>query len=188
MISGEQRTASASDMTIFKHKGVQWEWALLLDTFNNEILAHQATPIPGSNKPYYHCLEQLKLLAGKKEEQTPQVVFHTDQGSVYSSRAFCQAHEHYNILRSMSREGTPTDNPIIEALNGWMKEELYLDFGLATAEDVPSLLDELYITSITDGLRPPWAIKAQFSIRPNWASSTNTMVVFRVYFSLTTST
>ena len=131
-----------SDMTIFKHKGVPWEWTLLLDTFNNEILAHQATPIPGSNKPYYHCLEQLKLLAGKKEEQTPQVVFHTDQGSVYSSRAFCQAHEHYNILRSMSRGGTPTDNPIIEALNGWMKEELYLDFRLASTEDVPSLLDK----------------------------------------------
>ena len=121
-----------ADMTILKHKGVLWEWTLLLDTFNNEILAHQATPVPGSNKPYYHCLEQLKLLVGKKEEQTPQVVFHTDQGSVYSSRAFCQAHEHYNILRSMSRERTPTDNPIIEALNGWMKEELYLDFGLAT--------------------------------------------------------
>ena len=99
-------------------------------------------PIPGSNKPYYHCLEQLKLLVGKKEEQTPQVVFHTDQGSVYSSRAFCQAHEHYNILRSMSREGTPTDNPIIEALNGWMKEELYLDFRLASTEDVPLLLDK----------------------------------------------
>ena len=42
----------------------------------------------------------------------------------------------------MTREGTPTDNPIIEALNGWMKEELYLDFGLATTEDVQSLLDE----------------------------------------------
>ena len=40
-----------------------------------------------------------------------------------------------------SREGTPTDNPIIEALNGWMKEELYLDFGLATTEDVFLLLD-----------------------------------------------
>ena len=131
-----------SDMTIFKHKGIQWEWTLLLDTFNNEILAHQASPIPGSNKPYYHCLERLKLLARKKEEQTPQVVFHTDQGSVYSSRAFCQAHEHYNILRSMSRGGTPTDNPIIEALNGWMKEELYLDFNLAAAEDVPALLNE----------------------------------------------
>lgn len=42
----------------------------------------------------------------------------------------------------MSREGTPTDNPIIEALNGWMKEELYLDFGLATTENVHLLLDQ----------------------------------------------
>ena len=132
-----------SDMTVFKNNGKNWEWTLLVDTFNNEILAHQATPIIGSNKPYYHCLEVLKKLAGKKnEEQTPQVVFHTDQGSVYSSQAFQRAHEHYNILRSMSKGGTPTDNAIMEALNGWIKEELYLDFGLETAEDVPKLLDE----------------------------------------------
>ena len=132
-----------SDMTVFKNKGKNWEWTLLVDTFNNEILAHQATPVQGNTKPYYHCLEVLKKLAGKKnEEQTPQVVLHTDQGSVYSSQAFRQAHEHYNILRSMSKVGTPTDNAIIEALNGWIKEELYLDFGLETAEDVPKLLDE----------------------------------------------
>ena len=41
----------------------------------------------------------------------------------------------------MSRGGTPTDNPIIEALNGWIKEELYLDFDLAHTLDVPALLD-----------------------------------------------
>ena len=132
-----------SDMTVIKNKGRNWEWTLLVDTFNNEILAHQATPVQGDTKPYYHCLETLKKLAGKKnDEQTPQVVLHTDQGSVYSSQAFRQAHEHYNILRSMSKVGTPTDNAIIEALNGWIKEELYLDFGLETAEDVPKLLDE----------------------------------------------
>ena len=132
-----------SDMTIFKNNGRSWEWTLLVDTFNNEILAHQATPITGSSKPYYHCLEVLKDLIGKKnEEQTPQVVLHTDQGSVYSSQAFRQAHEHYNIKRSMSRVGTPTDNAIIEAINGWIKEELVLDFGLATAKDVPKLLNE----------------------------------------------
>ena len=132
-----------SDMTVIKNKGRNWEWTLLVDTFNNEILAHQATPVQGDTKPYYHCLEALKKLAGKKnEEQTPQVVLHTDQGSVYSSQAFRQAHEHYNILRSMSKVGTPTDNAIIEALNGWIKEELYLDFSLETAEDVPKLLDE----------------------------------------------
>ena len=98
--------------------------------------AHEKHPSHG-----YHCLEQLKKRMGKREEQTSQVVFHTDQGVVYSSRAFCQAHHDYNILRSMSRGGTPTDNPIIEALNGWMKEELYLDFDLAHSHDVPALLD-----------------------------------------------
>ena len=41
-----------SDMTVFKNKGKNWEWTLLVDTFNNEILAHQATPVTGSNKPY----------------------------------------------------------------------------------------------------------------------------------------
>ena len=101
--------------SLFKSNRQSWEWTLLVDTFNNEILAHQATPIQGSTQPYYHCLEQLKLLVGKKnEEQTPQVVLHTDQGSVYSSQAFRQAHEHYNIFRSMSRVGTPTDNAVID--------------------------------------------------------------------------
>ena len=41
----------------------------------------------------------------------------------------------------MSRGGTPTDNPIFEALNGWIKEELYLDLGLAEAENLPDLLN-----------------------------------------------
>ena len=42
----------------------------------------------------------------------------------------------------MSQGGTPTDNPIIEALNGWMKEELYLYFGLNEAENLPDLLNK----------------------------------------------
>ena len=129
-------------MTAFRVGGVEWEWTILLDTFNNEILAHSVTSTKGSNKPYYYCLDVLKQLVGKREEQTSQVVFHTDQGAVYSSKAFCQAHSQYNILRSMSRGGTPTDNPIIEALNGWIKNELYLDFDLSHAQNVPELLEQ----------------------------------------------
>lgn len=145
-----------SDMTMFKVGSTSWEWTILLDTFNNEILAHSVTSVSGSNKPYYHCLDALKSLMDKREEQTSQVVFHTEQGAVYSSQAFCQAHHDYNILRSMSRGGTPTDNPIIEAINGWIKEELYLDFGLAEAIDVPALLDE-YV-SYYNNCRPAAAL------------------------------
>jgi transposase InsO family protein len=56
--------------------------------------------------------------------------------------AFYEAHRYYNIKRSMSRGGTPTDNPIIEALNGWIKDELYVDFGLKTTNDVPGVLNK----------------------------------------------
>ena len=42
----------------------------------------------------------------------------------------------------MSRIGTPTDNPVIEALNGWIKEELAVDFGLQEAKDISKLLNE----------------------------------------------
>ena len=41
---------------------------------------------------------------------------------------FSQAHEHYNILCSMSRVATSTNNSIAEALDSWVKEEGALDF------------------------------------------------------------
>jgi hypothetical protein len=66
------------------------------------------------------------LLRGSKE---PTIV-HTDQGTVYASVAYNDLIKDENIQRSMSRAGTPTDNPVNESLNGWIKEELYMDFHL----------------------------------------------------------
>ena len=129
-----------SDMTCIAHKGKAYEWTLFLDTYNNEILAHSLSSRPGDNKPYYKCLEALKRILDKNKEQTAPVVLHTDQGAVYSSRAFGQAHKDYSIIRSMSRAGTPTDNPVMEALNGWMKEELIIDFGLHDADNIRDVL------------------------------------------------
>lgn len=40
----------------------------------------------------------------------------------------------------MSRAGTPTDNPIIESLNGWMKAELFLDFGAPKSKNLAATL------------------------------------------------
>ena len=49
----------------------------------------------------------------------------------------------------MSRAGTPTDNPIIESLNGWMKAELILDFGISKVSNLKKTLDQyvLYFNS-----------------------------------------
>ena len=49
-------------------------------------------------------------------------IFHTNQGSIYSSLSFNNIIKPFNMTRSMSRAGTPTDNPVIESKNGWLKK------------------------------------------------------------------
>lgn len=97
-------------MTMIRHKGRRYEWTFILDVFNNEIIASHISGRIGDGRPYFRCLEELKQLV--KEQREP-VTFHTDQGSIYSSKAFNDAYKGYNIIRSMSRVGTPTDNPVI---------------------------------------------------------------------------
>lgn len=143
-----------SDMTCLYHKGKRLEWTYMLDTFHHEILCSHVSWKENDPKPYYRCLQDLLK---KMKEQTAPLVLHTDQGAVYSSKAFSEAHKDYNIIRSMSRSATPTDNPIIEAHNGWMNEELCLDFKFKQCED-PELLIKEYVQYFNHE-RPAYALK-----------------------------
>ncbi|MBO4623724.1 MAG: IS3 family transposase [Bacilli bacterium] len=42
----------------------------------------------------------------------------------------------------MNQTSTPTDNPIIESLNGWIKEELYKDFKLYKSNNIYKAIDD----------------------------------------------
>lgn len=131
----------ASDMTTIRNIYGNWEWTLILDAFNNGIVAHSYSQKRGDAKPYYKCLDRLKHLVGTEKEQKTPTILHTDQGSVYSSQGFYESHKDYNIVHSMSRRATPTDNAVIESMNGWIKEELYRDFNAYTEKNIPQLLD-----------------------------------------------
>ena len=82
----------------------------------------------GAREPYLNGLQEILDLL--ETNGTDPTYLHTDQGSVYASLAFNKLASEKNIIRSMSRAGKPTDNPVNEALNGWIKEELFLDFKL----------------------------------------------------------
>ena len=66
---------------------------------------------------------------------TEPTILHTDQGSVYASVAYNELIKDMNITRSMSQAGKPTDNPVNESLNGWIKEELFIDFKFQEKSD-----------------------------------------------------
>ena len=51
----------------------------------------------------------------------------------------------YHIDHSMSRAGTPTDNAAMEAINGWIKAELFMDFHVAGEKPVDQEIDEYIV-------------------------------------------
>ena len=128
------RQVIVSDMTAFRFGCYYYEVTFYFDVFTKEILSWRVGRRRGSREQYIEGLEDIvKMLKGCKE---PTIV-HTDQGSVYASMAYNELIKDTNIIRSMSRAGKPTDNPVNEALNGWIKEEIISDFNLNVRRYMP---------------------------------------------------
>ena len=124
----------ASDMTAFYLNGIYYELTLYMDLWNNEILSYSLSAKRGDRMTYIAGLNDLIEL--KKKNPDLEMILHTDQGSVYASKAFNELLPLYNIVHSMSRAGTPTDNAAMEAINGWIKAELFTDLHLTSNENI----------------------------------------------------
>jgi transposase InsO family protein len=121
------RQVIVSDMTVLHVWAFYIEVTFYFDVFTKQILTWKMAERRGDRNQYIDGMADIvDLLRGSKE---PTIV-HTDQGTVYASVAYNDLIKDVNIQRSMSRAGTPTDNPVNESLNGWIKEELYMDFHL----------------------------------------------------------
>ena len=143
-----------SDMTAFYVKGVYYELTLYMDLWNNEIVSHALSSKRGDRMTYISGLKDLIEL--KKHFPELQTVLHSDQGSVYASKAFNELLPMYNITHSMSRAGTPTDNAAMEAINGWVKAELFMDFHVTGTESVEQEIDD-YVVFFNEQ-RPAYAL------------------------------
>lgn len=150
------RQVIVSDMTAFWASYQYWELTMYFDVFTKQILSWSLSYNRGDRRTYINGLKDLlELLEGVPSEENITVI-HTDQGAVYSSVAYNELIKDPNIYRSMSRAGKPTDNPVNESLNGWIKEELFTDFNLEKSKDVPALIDR-YI-KFYNGMRPCYAL------------------------------
>ena len=148
-----------TDTTIIWFKNQRYDWTFYVDVFDREIIGSNVKPSLHCSNPINHKLALESMLKSKIKRgyELQDTIMHSDQGVIYSSYALSQVHKNYTIKRSMSRRGTPTDNPIIEAKNGWLKKEMYLDFNQNDYNDVES-----YINAIIDdhnNYRPSYALK-----------------------------
>jgi len=123
-----------SDMTAFYLKGTYYELTLYMDIWNNEILSYSLSRKRGDRMTYMSGLKG--ILDIKTKYPDLEMILHTDQGSVYSSKSFNELLPLYNIVHSMSRAGTPTDNAAMEAINGWIKAEIFSDLHITSNESI----------------------------------------------------
>jgi hypothetical protein len=143
-------------MTVFHVWVFYIEVTFYFDVFTKQILTWKMAERRGDRNQYIDGMADIvDLLRGSKE---PTIV-HTDQGTVYASVAYNDLIKDENIQRSMSRAGTPTDNPVNESLNGWIKEELYMDFHLDDCRSRDTIRDtiESYV-AYYNKQRPCYAI------------------------------
>ena len=143
-----------SDMTAFHLKGVYYELTLYMDLWNNEILTYSLSGRRGDRMTYISGLNDLIEL--KKKYPELEMILHTDQGSVYASKSFNELLPLYNIVHSMSRAGTPTDNAAMEAINGWIKAEVFNDLHLTGKDNVQAEV-ERYIVFFNEE-RPAYSL------------------------------
>lgn len=123
------RQVIVSDMTAFHVRYMYLELTMYFDVFTKQIVSYRFGTRRGDRMQYINGLEDV-IEVLQKEGCTEPLVLHTDQGSVYTSIAYNELIKDKNIARSTSRAGKPTDNPVNESLNGWIKEELFMDFKL----------------------------------------------------------
>lgn len=129
------RQVIVSDMTAFHALDRYYELTMYFDVFTKQILSWRLADRRGAREPYLYGLQDVLDLLESEEHGTEPVYLHTDQGSVYASMAYNELISNTCVIRSMSRAGKPTDNPVNESLNGWIKEELFNDYHLDKKRD-----------------------------------------------------
>lgn len=134
-----------SDTTTIGFKGKPYDWTFYLDVFNNEIVGYDVRESMHGNGILNHreALNDMLNNKIKRGYEKLETIVHTDQGAVYSSVSFNNMFNSHKVTRSMSRAGTPTDNPVIESKNDWMKKEMHIDFDKNNYTTVQEFIDDI---------------------------------------------
>ena len=139
-----------TDVTQFNVLDTKIYLSPIVDLFNGEVISYNI-----SESPNFHQIEDMLDKAFIRISDNTNLILHSDQGSVYASKAYNDLLPMY-VVRSMSRAGTPTDNSAMESINGWIKAELFMDFHVTGERPVYEEVNE-YIKFFNEE-RPAYAL------------------------------
>lgn len=109
-----------SDVTYFKYNNIVFYICVILDLFARKVIAYRIS-LNNSTQ-----LTRATFMAAYKERQPQNLMFHSDQGSNYTSATFRFCLKQLNVKQSFSNPGNPFNNSVMESFFKSMKtEKLY---------------------------------------------------------------
>ena len=139
-----------TDVTEFSLFGKKLYLSPILDLHSSYLVSYTI-----SEHPTLSMVTSMLEKAFVNIPDNTNLILHSDQGSVYASKAYNDLLPMY-VVRSMSRAGTPTDNSAMESINGWIKAELFMDFHVTGERPVYEEVNE-YIKFFNEE-RPAYAL------------------------------
>ena len=114
-------TVWVSDITKFKIKGIYYHVCVVMDLFSRKVVGYKISP----NASTQIVTSSFKM-AFKERGYPENLLFHSDQGCQYTSKAFRKLLTGCSVDQSFSHTGTPIDNAVSESFfSNLKKEEMY---------------------------------------------------------------
>ncbi len=111
----------ASDCTQFKTLDNKYHICVIMDLFSRKVIAYKI-----SRRASTQLVTATFKLALENRAPTQPLVFHSDRGCQYTSKAFRKLLLQHNFTQSFSKAGSPYDNGVVESFFSSLKqEELY---------------------------------------------------------------
>ncbi len=105
----------------YLHTGEGWLYlATVIDLFSRRVIGWAAADHMRTEL----VADALTMAVATRGGHVAGVIFHTDRGSVYTSRMFGELCESHRIVQSMGATGVCWDNSVAESWFGTMKREL----------------------------------------------------------------
>lgn len=110
-----------SDVTCMKLKDRYYYLCAIVDLYSRKVIAHKV-----STRNSTQLITETLRMAYDARMPGENLIFHSDQGSQYTSQEFHQLLKKLKITQSFSNAGTPHDNAVMESSFAvFKKEEFY---------------------------------------------------------------
>ena len=126
-----------SDVTCMKLKARYYYLCAIMDLYSRKVIAHKV-----STRNSVQLITSTIRMAYDIRTPGENLIFHSYQGSQYTSHAFRQLLTKWKITQSFSNAGTPHDNAVMESFFAVFKKEEFYRSNYRSEAEMRKKIDE----------------------------------------------